>query len=180
VLSNSNRLAVHLRPCDVLARVTPCVRRDVAQFEVEVARRVDRTGAPLVGLDPRAEPCVHEQDGYAVTLWSYCEPVAPHDIAPDEYASALERLHAGMRQVDLTGDWLPRFTDRVDEAQRLVADATNSPGIADSGRELLGTTLTTMRGAIVDRGAPEQMLHGEPTGSPATRTRCSGRSALPW
>ena len=51
----------------------------------------------------------------------------PHDIAPDEYASALERLHAGMRQADLTGDWLPHFTDRVDEAQRLVDDPTNQP-----------------------------------------------------
>jgi hypothetical protein len=59
--------------------------------------------------------------------WTYYEPVPPHDIAPDEYASALERLHAGMQQADLTGDWLPHFMDRVDEAQCLVDDPANNP-----------------------------------------------------
>ena len=100
VLNDSNRLAVHLRPCDVLARVAPRARQNGAEFEVEVARRLAETGAPLATLDPRVEPRVYEQDDFAVTLWTYYEPVPPHDIAPDEYASALERLHAGMRQAD--------------------------------------------------------------------------------
>ncbi len=92
-------------------------------------------------------------------------------IAPDEYASALERLHAGMRQVDLSGDWLPHFTDRVDEAQRLVDDHTNNAEITGADRELLDTTLSTMRRAIVDRGAAEQLLHGEPHPGNVLRTR---------
>lgn len=171
VVNASNRLAVHLRPCDVLARVAPRARRKGAEFEVEVARRVADTGAPLATLDPRVEPRVHEHDDFAVTLWTYHQPVPPHDIAPDEYASALERLHAGMRQAELTGDWLPHFTDRVDEAQRLVHDPTNNPEITDADRELLCTTLRTMRRAIVDRGAPEQPLHGEPHPGNVLRTR---------
>ncbi len=162
VLNNSNRLAAHLRPCDVIARVAPRTRQNAARFEVEVARRLAETGAPLATLDSRVESRVYEQDDFAVTLWTYYEAMPPHDIAPDEYASALERLHAGMRQVDVTGDWLPHFTGRVDEAQRLVDDPTNNPEIAGADRELLGTTLRTMRRAIVDRDAPEQLLHGEP------------------
>ena len=137
VLNDSNRLAVHLRPCDVLARVAPRARQNGAEFEVEVARRLAETGAPLATLDPRVEPRVYEQDDFAVTLWTYYEPVPPHDIAPDEYASALERLHAGMRQVDLTGDWLPHFMDRVDEAQRLVVNAIDHPFLAGPDLELL-------------------------------------------
>lgn len=171
VLNNSNRLAVHLRPCDVLGRVAPRARQNDAKFEVEVARRLAETGAPLAPLDSRVEPRVYERDGFAVTLWTYYEPVPPHDIAPDEYASALERLHAGMRQADLTGDWLPHFMDRVDEAQGLVDDPTNNPEIACADRELLGTTLRTMRRAIADRGASEQLLHGEPHPGNLLRTR---------
>ena len=171
VLNNSNRLTVRLRPCDVLARVAPRSRQRGAEFEVEVAWRLAGTGAPLATLDPRVEPRVYAQDDFAVTLWTYYEPVPPHDIAPDEYASALERLHAGMRQVDPPGDWLPHFLDRVDEAQRLVDDPANNPEIAGADRELLGTTLRTTRRAIVDRGAPEQLLHGEPHPGNVLRTR---------
>ena len=169
VLNDSNRLAVHLEPCEVLARVAPRTRQDGAQFEVEVARRLAETGAPLATLDPRVEQRVYERDDFAVTLWTYYEPVPPHDIRPDEYASALERLHAGMREAE--AGWLPHFTDRVDEAQRLIDDVTNNPEIAGADRELLGITLTTMRRAIINRGASQQMLHGEPHPGNVLRTR---------
>src|SRR5207253_1563330 len=139
VLNDSNRLVVHLQPCDVLARVAPRARQKGAEFEVEVAQRLAATGAPLATLDPRVEPRVYEQDDFAVTLWTYYEPVPPHDIAPDEYASALQRLHAGMRRAELTGDWLPHFMDRVDEAQRLVDDPTKKPEISGAAPELLAT-----------------------------------------
>src|SRR5262245_55813952 len=88
-------------------------------------------------------------------------------MAPDEYASALGRLHAGMRHADVTGDWLPHFMDRVDEAQRLVDDPTNNPAIGGADRELLGTTLRTMRRTIV----------GPSSCCTASRTpaMCSGR-----
>jgi hypothetical protein len=66
-------------------------------------------------------------------LWTYYETVAPDDIAPDEYASALEPLHAGMRQVDLTGDWLPHFVARVDAAERPVDDGHRQPRDCGAG-----------------------------------------------
>lgn len=162
VLHDSNRLAVHLRPCDVLTRVAPLARAHGAAFEVTVAQRLAQTEAPLAALDPRVEPRVYEHDGFAVTLWTYYEPVSTRGIGPGEYAAALERLHAAMREADLTGGWLPHFTDRVDEAQRLVEDPANNPEIAGADRALLATTLRTMRRTIIDRGAPEQPVHGEP------------------
>jgi hypothetical protein len=171
VVHDSNRLAVHLRPCDVLARVAPRAWLNGAEFEVEVARRLAETGAPVALLDPRIEPRVYAQDDFAVTLWTCYEAVPPHDIAPDEYASALERLHAGMRRASLAGDSLPHFTDRVDEAQRLVDNASDLPWIAGPDRELLATTLRRMRSTIIDRGAPEQLLHGEPHPGNLLRTR---------
>jgi len=171
VLNRSNRLAVHLGPCEILARVAPRSQRRGAEFEVELAWHLAASGAPLATLDPRVEPCVYERDDFAVTLWTYHQPQPPHDIGPLEYAEALERLHAGMRRTGVTPDRTPRFVDRVDEAQRLVDDPTNNADIGGADRELLGTTLRTMKAAILDRGASEQLIHGEPHPGNVLRTK---------
>jgi thiamine kinase-like enzyme len=105
------------------------------------------------------DPRVYERDGFVVTLWTYYEPATPREVSPADYASALELLHAGMRKVDVPA---PHFTDRVEEAQQLVADRDRTPALADADRELLGDTLRGLRRAIGDRGAAEQLLHGEP------------------
>src|SRR6185436_2293039 len=78
---------------------------------------------------------------------------------PTDYANALERLHAGMRRLDVT---TPHFTDRVAEAQQLVASRERTPALTDIDRKLLSDTLGRLRRTICDRGAAEQLLHGEP------------------
>ena len=158
VLHDSNKLALRLLPCDVLARVAH-VAHQVAQFEVDLAQRLAGTGSPLAALEPRVEPRVYERDGFAVTLWTYYEQLTPREVSPADYASALERLHAAMRKLDVT---TPHFTDRVAEAQQLVASRDHTPALADADRELLSNTLRSLRRAIGDRGAAEQLLHGEP------------------
>jgi len=158
VLHNSNKLALRVLPCDVLARVAH-VGHEVAQFEVDLAQRLAETDSPVAALEPRVEPRVYERDGFAVTLWTYYQPVAPQEISPADYADALERLHSGMRKLDVTA---PHFTDRVAEAQQLVASRDHTPALADDDRALLSTTLRSLRRAIGDRGAAEQLLHGEP------------------
>jgi aminoglycoside phosphotransferase (APT) family kinase protein len=158
VLQNSNKLALRLLPCDVLARVAH-VGHEIAQFEIDLAQRLAETGSPVAALEPRVEPRVYERDGFAVTLWTYYEPVSPPDVEPAEYAQALARLHAGMREIDLPA---PHFTDRVAEAQQLVASRDHTPALADDDLALLSTTLRSMRRAIVNRAAAEQLLHGEP------------------
>lgn len=158
VLQDSNKLTLRLLPCDVLARVAP-VAQQVAQFEVELAQRLAASGCPVAVLEPRVEPRVHERDGFAVTLWTYCEPVTPREVSPADYATALNLLHAGMRKVDVP---TPHFTDRVEQAQRLVANRERTPALADADRELLGDTLRSLRRVIGERGGAEQLLHGEP------------------
>ena len=158
VLQNSNKLAVRLLPCDVFARVAP-LGQQVAQFEVELAQRLAETESPVAALEPRVEPRVYERDGFVVTLWTYYPSVTPQEIAPAHYANALKRLHDCMRKLDVT---TPHFTDRVAEAQQLVANRDQTPALADADRELLSGTLRSLRRTIADRGAAEQLLHGEP------------------
>jgi aminoglycoside phosphotransferase (APT) family kinase protein len=158
VLQNSNKLALRLLPGDVFARVA-YVGQEVAELEIDLALRLAETGSPVAALEPRVEPRVYERDGFVVTLWTYYESVAHPEVSPADYADALARLHAGMRKIDLA---TPHFTDRIAEAQGLVASRDRTPALTDADRELLGNTLQSLRRGIVDRGAEEQLLHGEP------------------
>jgi Ser/Thr protein kinase RdoA (MazF antagonist) len=169
VVHNSNRIAVRLTPCDVLVRVAPLAYQTADDdLEVVVAQRLAETGSPVAELDPRVEPGVQVRGGFAVTLWTYYEPLAPSDIGPAEYANAVARLHAGLRQIDVRA---PHFTDRVNDAQRIVADEEQSPKLLGADRELLANTLSRLSTAITERGTGEQLLHGEPHVGNLLRTR---------
>jgi hypothetical protein len=161
VLHNSNKLSLRLVPCDVVARVAPVapVALQDAQFEVELAQRLAESGSPVAALERRVDPRVYARDGFVVTLWTYYEPATPREVEPADYASALERLHAGMRTLDIP---TTHFMDRVEDAQHLVASRDQTPTLPDADRELLGDTLRRLRRVIGDYGAAEQILHGEP------------------
>lgn len=155
VLQNSDKLTLRLQPCDVLARVAP-VARQCARFEVDVAQRLAALGSPVAALEA---PEVLARGEHVVTLWTYYPSVSSEAIVPADYAGALERLHAGMRGVDLP---TPHYTDRVAEAQALVGDHALTPELAGADRAFLAGTLDRMRRAVGDSGRPEQLLHGEP------------------
>lgn len=168
VLQDSNRIAVRLLPCEVLARVAYVTHQAGAAFEVEVARQLAATDSPVAALEPRVAPRAYVRDGFVITLWRYYEPVSTRAIAPATYAQALDRLHLGLRQIDVPA---PHFTDRVAQAQRLVSNPLYTPELADADRELLINTLQSLGRAIGDRGAAEQLLHGEPHPGNLLRTK---------
>ena len=171
VLNDSNRLVLRLLPCDVVARVAPIAYQAVdasysqwadyqarAETEVELVHRLAETGSPVAILDPRVEARVYLRDGFVIDMWTYFEPVQS-EVPSADYAHALERLHAGLRQIDVTA---PYFMDRVAEAQCWVASRDVTPELNDVDRGLLADTLANLRRSVVGRGAAEQLLHGEP------------------
>jgi len=158
VVHNSDRIALRLMPCDVLARVAPSARQADSELEVEVARRIGKADGPVAELDPRVECRVYLRDGFAISLWTYYEP-AGSKISPAEYAGALMRLHAALRQSDLQA---PHFTDRVAEAQREAGDRERTPALPGPDRQLLSNTLGRLSSSICRGRAGEQLLHGEP------------------
>ncbi|WP_442481008.1 phosphotransferase family protein [Streptomyces kroppenstedtii] len=159
VVHNSDRVALRLTPCEVLVRVAPLGHLADSEFEVEVARRLVDVDAPVAELDPRVEPRVQVRDGFAVSLWTYYEPVGS-EIAPADYADAFTRHHAALRRIDLAA--APHFTDRVAVALREVDDRRRSPELPYTDREFLSTTLKELSAAAHVGGAGEQLLHGEP------------------
>ncbi|HEY7281453.1 MAG TPA: phosphotransferase [Actinomycetota bacterium] len=159
VIRNSNKLALRLLPCDVLARVGPG-GQEVAAFEVELALRLAATESPVAALEPRVEPRVYEHDGFTMTLWTYYQEAPPDQrSSPVEYAQALHRLHAGMRNIEIA---TPHFLERAAAAERLVTNRDATPALAEADRDLLVSTLHGARQHIRSRGPAEQLLHGEP------------------
>lgn len=158
VVHDSDRVALRLLPCDVLARVAPPGQSADSEFEVEVARRLVAVGAPVAEPEPRVEPRVYVRGGFAVSLWAYYAPVAA-EVSPAAYADALMRQHAALRRVELDA---PHFTDRAARALREVTDRERSPDLSGADRELLGRALGEVSAAIGADRTRDQLLHGEP------------------
>jgi Phosphotransferase enzyme family len=158
VIHNSNKLALRLLPCEVFARVA-LRGQEVAALEVELAQRLAAAASPVAVLDPRVEPGVYELDGFAVTFWTYYRTMTPDHYSPADYADALQRLHAGMRRVEVAA---PHVLERVAEAERLVTNRHDTPALAEGDRQLLLDTLQSTRHQIQSSRAAEQLLHGEP------------------
>jgi hypothetical protein len=157
VIQNSNKLALRLLPCDVFAR-TALVGQEVAAFEVQVAQGLAKVTAPIASLDPRVEPRVYELDGFAVTFWTYYRSRAD-DASSAEYADALHRLHAAMRNLEIDA---PHFTQRIAAAERLLTHRDETPALDNGDRLLLLNTLRGAGQAIRSRVPADQLLHGEP------------------
>jgi hypothetical protein len=158
VVHDSDRVALRLLPCDVLARVAPVAQRADSEWEVQVARRLAEVGAPVAELDPRVEPQVRLRDGFAVSFWTYYEP-AEAQISPARYADVLRRHHAALRRTGLDA---PHCTDRVAAALGEVDDPQRSPELSEADRELLGGALRGLGAAISAAGVTDRLLHGEP------------------
>ena len=165
VVANSNKLGLRLLPCEVFARVA-FSGQEAFRFEVGVARRLAGNGSPVARLDARVGPRVYEREGFAFTLWRYREQSAV-ELSASSYAKALQRLHAGLAQVDVIA---PHFSERVSEAERLVGSRARTPRLNDSDRELLQRTFQGCRRRIEEQSSREQLLHGEPHPGNVLRT----------
>jgi aminoglycoside phosphotransferase (APT) family kinase protein len=176
VVHNSDRIAVRLLPCDVLARVAPTQWRVGMEYEAEVARRLTETRSPIGELDPRVELGVYMRDGFSITLWTYYESVVRDrqpaneqvDLTPTDYVDALVRVHAGLRQIDLDA---PHITLRISGWTNQVDDPESTPDLGDGDRELISGTLKRAAAAVASWGASEQLLHGEPHPGNVLNTR---------
>jgi aminoglycoside phosphotransferase (APT) family kinase protein len=157
-LHDSNKLTLRLLPCNLVARVARSDHQ-LARFEIDLAQRLAESDSPVAVLDRRLEPRVYERDGYVLTFWTYYPPAPDRELSPTAYAGALKRLHAGMRGLEVPS---PHFTDRVEQAQQLVAMPDRTPELADRDRELLSNTLRSLRRVIAERAGSVQLLHGEP------------------
>lgn len=163
ILQNSNRVTARLEPAGVIARIAPAAKRLVAEREVDIVHRLERLGAPVTPLDPRSGPTVHDTGEFVVTLWSACRATTPAGVAPDEYADALARLHAGLRAVAGGDVWPVRVADRVHQAREaLEAPMSGAMVLEREDLEFVRSALSDTDELIDDANPNHQLLHGEP------------------
>jgi hypothetical protein len=157
VIHNSDRIAVRLLPCDVLARIAPQTVAESLQFEAEIAWQLAQTNSPVGLLEPHAQSRVYVRDGFALSFWIYYEPAG--EIAPADYAEALRRFHVGLAQIDYP---VPHISERIATWSERLHDPQQTPDIPDAERELLSTTLKRVQAAMQQHRSADQLLHGEP------------------
>ena len=159
VLHNSNKLALRLTPCDVVARVAH-VGQEVAQFEVELAQRLAEVGCPAGTLEPRVDPLVYVRRwlrGDAVDLLRARDTAGRTSrLRPVRWSgctSACARSRCRARR--------SRIESR--RPKQLVASPDLTPELATP----MTASFSAARSEACDerssdRGVREQLLHGEP------------------
>lgn len=157
VIHNSDRIAVHLRPCDLLVRIASEVWADDFQFEADVAHALTATNSPVGLLAPGVGPRVYLRDRFAMTFWTYYAPMG--EVAPVDYADALVQLHAGLRQIELAA---PHITVRLTGWAAEVDDRAQTPDLTAADREFLRATFQRLHYTAGQSPSAEQLLHGEP------------------
>lgn len=157
VIHNSDRIAVRFAPCNILARIAPQAWEEGLQFEADVAHRLGQIGAPVGTLEPRAGPCVYVRDTFALTLWTFYDQAG--DVAPADYAAALMRLHASLRQIDGAA---PHVAIRIAGWAEELRDQQQTPELPAAERELLSTTFGQVQTVMNRWERADQVLHGEP------------------
>jgi hypothetical protein len=157
VLSDSNRLVLHLLPSDIVARVASIAHFANSALEVDLATQL--AGCPVAGLDPRVAPQVFVGDDFEITFWEHFEAVPARKVPTAEYLGALLGLHAGLRRAAIDA---PHVRDRIAATLEFVMSRERTPDLADEDRTLLASTLRDLGASIVASAVPEQLLHGEP------------------
>jgi Ser/Thr protein kinase RdoA (MazF antagonist) len=94
-----------------------------------------------------------------ISMWTYFDSAESRMLGPADYAQALERLHAGLLQIDFTA---PHVLDRVAAVQQDVASRDITPGLADTDRAVLASMLRDLKRPLVNGRQLRQLLHGEP------------------
>jgi hypothetical protein len=167
VLEDSYSLRVHLRPAPIVARIPTVTMlgrpRPVEALvrEVAVVSFLAGKGAPVVPVSDLLPPGPFEQDGYAVSFWTYVEHDRDLRLSPVDVGRALAELHGVLREYP--GE-LPCLGPALDETAVLLDRLGSPPGADPSGRaDLSGLSedLELLAAELRGRPGDVQALHGD-------------------
>jgi Ser/Thr protein kinase RdoA (MazF antagonist) len=172
VLADGANVIVHLRPSPVVAKVaasTAQVRGDSAawlQRELDLARFLERAGAPVMAASREAPTSVQRTDGHAMSFWTYLEPSGTEPADEATLSSMLRDLHATLRTYP---GHLPALAPLNDIAAFLARSRTQlSPAdITDLSEALTRLTAELGHAAVV-----WPALHGDAGRGNLMATRC--------
>jgi Phosphotransferase enzyme family len=161
VLADGANVIVHLSPSPVVAKVaasTTAVRADGAawlQRELEVARFLTRSGAPVLAPSCEVPATVHHGHGHLMSFWTYLEPSGA--ALPDEstVGSMLRDLHAALRPYP---DPVPVLAPLGDIPAFLARPQTRLSAADESA---LAKAYTRLTADLPPTSYAGQVLHGD-------------------
>lgn len=164
VLHDANNVVVHLAPSPIVAKICRASAGDHGwrklATELDIARHLVHSGAPVVGPSQELPPGPHVRDGYAMTFWRY------HDHDPSAPATtraageALAQVHDALRNYPQT---FPSFLDRqVRRASRILFDETTPSAIPAAERAFLCSQYLRISSELRDTKLECRTLHGDP------------------
>ncbi|HQP35296.1 MAG TPA: aminoglycoside phosphotransferase family protein [Polyangiaceae bacterium] len=165
VLAERYALRVHLRPAPVVARVstfTSLLREPIDAWlgrELDVSAFLHGRGAPVVPPSDLLPPGPHREDGFAISLWSYVEPVSNELPGPEVAGRMLAELHESLREYP--GD-LPHLAPPLNDIPRGLDRLEQMPAVLPASelamlRRVADRLLPALREAV----SPAQTLHGD-------------------
>lgn len=123
VLRDAWHVLVHLRPLPVVARVTsgaPGVDPGEVVRELDVARHLQRAGAPVVAPSDLLDPGPHEHGGHTLVFWRYLVTEGTRD--PAAAGHGLRAIHDAL--ADYEGE-LPA-AGRAEDVRAMLAPLPSS------------------------------------------------------
>ena len=161
VLRDAHNTLVLLPEPAVVAKVAHTTGKRTAEpleRELAIGCHLAAHDAPTVRPLPDGTAGPYELEGRVLTLWSYCAPGPASEQPGLELGRALRAVHEAL--ADFPGP-LPRFTEKLEDAAALFADATATPELSASDRRLTAMIYDTLQSRLETGGTP-RTLHGEP------------------
>ena len=161
VLADGANVIVRLSPSPVVAKVaasTAEVRADSAawlQRELDLARFLERAGAPVMAPSREAPASVQRADGHVMSFWAYLEPSGTELADEATLGAMLRDLHATLRTYP---DRLPVLAPLDDIAAFLARPRTQ---LSPSDTDLLSEALARLTAELSPAALTGPALHGD-------------------
>jgi phosphotransferase family enzyme len=163
VLHDANNVVVHLAPSPVVAKIclsAPGGASCKLAAELDVARHLERAGAPIVPPSHELPDQTYEEVGYAITFWRYQAHDLPATFPEVAAGRALAEVH---RALDTCTVATRSFMDRqVRRAGDVLADHLSLPALSPSERRFLHDKYLALVSSVRDQEFKCRVLHGDP------------------
>jgi hypothetical protein len=154
ILSQSNRVVLELKPCQLIAKVVPISAHRRLALEVAVAKHVVAHSGPSVRPGSKSGPFLSPM--VAVSLW---EPI---EIMREPSEPAICRAYADLRDcLDSFTDALPDFLEQIEGANGLVRRA-DLPAMSLQDALFLQTLFERALKRLASFRWSAHALHGDP------------------
>ncbi|MBV9456488.1 MAG: aminoglycoside phosphotransferase family protein [Bradyrhizobium sp.] len=164
ILHVSQHVSVRLFPLNVVARAVSLHDQEAMRRlsrEIDIARHLVKSAAPIVGPAVELPPGPHVQDGFAFSLWEFVEHVAADDENAGHVTGAAEALHRLHQALATFPGELPDFRSKVDHCGRLLESEAALPALRVNDRDFLLGAFDRLRASLAGLRAEAVPIHGD-------------------